>query len=117
MLAKILSLFLVCASLSVSAFEEPAVFCDPDQSGQLVNILSGDWDTCTYELMFGEVCYQGSQKEVIKILNSKEVREKFSGTDGEYIKRATVYNDGIRYLSVDEKNEVRNFRFIQKCKN
>ncbi|MFP5518921.1 MAG: hypothetical protein ACLGGX_03400 [Bdellovibrionia bacterium] len=98
-----------------AASMEAGVYCDPEGNGNLVNILSGDWDTCTTELMLGQVCYEGSREAVIQILNSPEVREKFNGTDGEYIKRAFYHGKNLVYTSVDEKNASSSKHVIEEC--
>lgn len=102
--------------VSVSAFASGgAVFCQ--QGRQLVNVESGDWDTCNSELYTGRVCFAGDRKAAIKILNSKNLREKFSGTDGEYIKGARAQGrDSISYVSVDEPNEYSETLVINRCR-
>lgn len=103
-------------NVQAQAFEaKSGVYCR-DNDRKYVNVLSGDWDTCQSELYQGDVCFTGNRGEVIKILNSDKVRQKYDGTDGEYIKNARYWGrDSIQFDSVDEANEWSDKRVIERC--
>lgn len=107
---KTLSLSLLFIATNIFA----NVYCY--ENSKLVHVLSGEWDRCNGELYTGKVCYRGNRAEAIELLNSQAVKDKFEGTDGEYVGSARAYRqDQIRYRSVDSSNRIEDTHYIRKC--
>lgn len=106
---------LIVALLVISTNSFANVYCQ--KNGRYVHVLSGDWDTCNTELYTGKICYRGNRAEAIELLNSQAIKDKFEGTDGEYVGSARAYHpDQIRYRSVDSSNRISDTHYIRKCR-
>lgn len=85
------------------------------EKSKLVNALSGEWNQCNDKILTGDVCFVGSRREVIQMINSEEMTNKFEGTDGEYPTNAQFHGLGISYVAVDLKNNVQTAYIIERC--
>lgn len=108
----LVTLFVLVSSNVFAA--KSAVYCK--ENGKVKHILSGEWDTCNYQLIVADVCFTGQRSEVIELLNSEDVLVKFVGSDGEYIDNAK-YNgkDAITYKVHDDANGWVTSYTINRC--
>ena len=88
----------VALAFSFQSFASTSAVLCKTSSGKIQNLLSGEWDSCADALYTGDVCFVGKRSEVIDIINSDEVRNKYDGTDGEYVKGAHRLSGAARQI-------------------
>ncbi len=113
---KLIGLLLLSA-FSTSVFAASGdVYCKDRYTNKPVKLDPKNSGSCISELYMGEVCFTGNRGAVIDLINSPEVDEAFSGTDGESVRSVKYHGrNEISYWQIDEANELSQKIIIERC--